>query len=113
VECRPDAIEVLVTAFHDLREGKTAEGIQVDKPSAVMSTAEAVSVAFSAGLDAYYYGAGKLTAGTIARHLASAALKDNADDIKKLRQYFDTVVQQRSSKGGPWEELWKARRAAL
>ena len=110
VEARIDAIEILVTAFHDLREGKTAEGTQVEKPSAVMSTAEAVSVAFAAGLDAFYYGEGKLTATTLVRHLASAALKDNADDIKKLRHYFDTVIKQRSTdKGGPWAELFKAR----
>ena len=35
-----------------------------------------------------------------------------ADDVKKLRHYFDTVVQKRSKdKGGPWEELYKARGA--
>jgi MoxR-like ATPase len=112
VDTKPDTIELLVTAFHDLREGVTAEGMQVEKPSAVMSTAEAVSVAFSAGLDAFYYGERKLTPTMIARHLASAALKDNADDVKKLRHYFDTVVQKRSKdKGGPWEELYKARSA--
>ena len=110
VEAGIEAIEILVTAFHDLREGKTAEGTQVEKPSAVMSTAEAVSVGFAAGLDAFYYGEGKLTATTLVRHLASAALKDNADDIKKLRHYFDTVIKQRSTdKGGPWAELFKAR----
>src|SRR5208282_2536230 len=49
-------IELLVTAFQDLREGKTAEGIQVEKPTSVMPTAEAVSVAMAAGLDAYYFG---------------------------------------------------------
>jgi len=112
VDAQVDAIQVLVTAFHDLREGVTAEGTQVEKPSAVMSTAEAVSVAFAAGLDAFYYGDKKLSAGVIARHLASAAMKDNADDIKKLRHYFDTVVQKRSSeKGGAWAELFKARGA--
>jgi MoxR-like ATPase len=110
VDMRTDAIEILVTAFHDLREGVTAEGTQVEKPSAVMSTAEAVSVAYAAGLDAFYYGQRKLTPAVIARHLASAALKDNADDVKKLRHYLDTVVQKRSTdKGGPWAELYKAR----
>lgn len=39
-----------------MREGATSEGTQVEKPASVMSTAEAVSVAMSAGLDAYYYG---------------------------------------------------------
>ena len=111
VETKSDVIELLVTAFHDLREGTTAEGIKIEKPSAVMSTAEAVSVAFSAGLDAYYYGNGSLTPATIARHLATAAMKDSADDMKKLLHYFDTVIQKRSTeKGGPWEELYKARR---
>jgi MoxR-like ATPase len=111
VKVAADALEVLVTTFHDLREGVTAEGTQVEKPSAVMSTAEAVSVAFSAGLDAFYYGKGVLTSATVARHIASAALKDNLDDIKKFRHYFDTVVQKRSENGGAWEEFYKARKS--
>ena len=32
-------IELLVTAFQDLREGKTAEGIQVEKPTSGKVTA--------------------------------------------------------------------------
>jgi len=104
-------IELLVTAFQDLREGKTAEGIQVEKPTSVMSTAEAVSVAMSAGLDAFYFGGRKLTAEHVARHLAGAALKDNPDDLSKLRQYFDVVVRQRSkTQGGPWTDLLNARK---
>src|SRR5262245_41420230 len=43
VKVERDVIEVLVTAFHDLREGVTADGVQVEKPATVMSTAEAVS----------------------------------------------------------------------
>jgi MoxR-like ATPase len=104
-------IELLVTAFHDLREGKTAEGVQVEKPSSVMSTAEAVSVAMSAGLDAFYYGQRKLTADHLARHLAGAVLKDNPDDLAKLKHYFNVVVRQRSKdQGGPWSDLHNARK---
>jgi MoxR-like ATPase len=104
-------IEILVTAFQDLREGKTAEGIQVEKPTTVMSTAEAVSVAMSAGLDAYYYGERKLGAEHIARHLAGAVLKDNPDDLAKLKHYFDVVVRQRGKqKGGQWSDLLNARK---
>ena len=104
-------IELLVTAFQDLREGKTAEGIQVEKPTTVMSTAEAVSVAMSAGLDAFYYGGRKLTAEHVARHLAGAVLKDNPDDLLKLKHYFDVVVRQRGKqKGGPWSDLLNARK---
>jgi MoxR-like ATPase len=104
-------IELLVTAFQDLREGKTAEGISVERPTSVMSTAEAVSVAMSAGLDAYYFGGRRLIAEHVARHLAGAVLKDNPDDLSKLKQYFDVVVRQRSKQqGGTWTDLLNARK---
>jgi MoxR-like ATPase len=111
VQVGRDVIEVLVTAFHDLREGVTADGVQVEKPATVMSTAEAVSVALQASLDAYYYGDGKLTSEHIGRHLVGAVIKDNPDDLKKLKHYFDVVVRERSkTKGGPWADLGKARK---
>jgi len=103
-------VELLVTAFQDLREGKTAEGVPVEKPSAVMSTAEAVSVAYTAGLDAYYYGERKLTPELLGRHLKGAVLKDNPEDVKKLRQYFDVVVKKRSAGSPLWEDFHRARR---
>jgi MoxR-like ATPase len=106
-----DIAELLVTVFHDLREGITREGIQVERPTTVMSTAEAVSVGMSAGLDAYYYGEGTLRPNHIVRHLGGAVLKDNPDDLKKLRHYFDVVIKQRSQKeGGLWTELLEARK---
>jgi len=104
-------IELLVTAFHDLREGVTAEGIQLEKAGAVMSTAEAVAVALSAGLDARYFGAGALTPEGICRHLAPAVTKDNAGDAGKLKHYFDVVVAQRGRhKGGVWKDFYNARK---
>lgn len=102
-------VELLVTAFQDLREGKTAEGVPVEKPSAVMSTAEAVSVAYTAGLDAYHYGDAKLTPELLGRHLKGAVLKDNPDDVKKLRQYFDVVVKKRCASSSLWEDFHRAR----
>ncbi len=104
-------VEVLVTAFHDLREGVTADGVQVEKPTTVMSTAEAVSVALQASLDAFYYGTGSLSTEDIGRHLVGAVIKDNPDDLKKLKHYFDIVVRQRGKdQGGPWADLGKARK---
>ncbi|HET6878734.1 MAG TPA: AAA family ATPase [Pirellulales bacterium] len=106
-----EVIELLVTTFQDLRAGVTAEGVQIERPSTVMSTAEAVSVGLQAGLDAYYYGERRLTPEFIGRHLAGSAIKDNADDLKKLKHYFDVVVRERSkTKGGVWESFLKARK---
>lgn len=105
-----DVVQLLVTAFHDLREGVTVEGTQVEKPSTVMSTAEAVSVAFQAALDAFYYGDGKLNADCIGRHLVGTVIKDNPSDIKKIQHYFDVVVRARGkSLGGAWAELSKVQ----
>ena len=106
-------VELLVSVFQDLREGVTREGIQLERPSTAMSTAEAVSVGMSAGLDAYYFGGGTVRR-HIVRHLAGAVLKDNPDDLKKLKHYFDVVVKQRSQKeGGLWAEMLEAREPPL
>jgi MoxR-like ATPase len=106
-----DVVELLVTTFQDLRAGVTGEGIQVEKPTTVMSTAEAVSVTLSAALDAHHYGTGRLGPAQLGRHVAGAVLKDNPDDLKKLKHYFDVVVQRRAKeRKGLWAEYWKARK---
>jgi len=107
-----DVVEVLVMAFQDLRTGTTAEGIAIERPTTVMSTAEAVAVAMSAGLDAFYYGTKRLTPLEIARHLGGAVMKDSADDLARLKQYFSVVVTRRSSeRRGLWADLAKAKKA--
>jgi MoxR-like ATPase len=110
VEVQPDVIELLVTAFHDLRAGSTAEGVVVEKPTAVMSSAEAVSVGFAACLDAYYFGDGEVNGEHVARQLIGTVLKDNPDDGKKLGHYFDVVVKQRAQRQSQWKRMFEARR---
>ncbi len=111
VKVEREVVELLVTTFHELREGTTAEGKQLERPSTTLSTAEAVSVGYAGGLDAYYYGDKELSSNTIVRHLAGAVIKDNADDLKRLRHYFDTIVHQRSQdKGGIWQSYYQARK---
>jgi MoxR-like ATPase len=110
VECGRDVMEILVTTFHDLRIGRTSEGTVVEKPSTVMSTAEAVAVGLSAGLDAAYFGQGKLESLHIARQLSGTVLKDNPDDAKKLIQYFEVVVKNRARKSKLWQSYWDARK---
>ena len=66
-----------------VRKRVTADGVQVEKPTTVMSTAEAVSVAFQAALDAYYYGDKKLSPEHIGRHLMGAVIKDNPGRLEE------------------------------
>jgi MoxR-like ATPase len=105
-----DVVDLLVTAFHDLRDGVTEEGIAVEKPTAVMSSAEAVAVAHAAALDAHYFGDGTPGGEHIARQLIGTVLKDNPEDGKKLRHYFDVVVKQRARRKDQWTRLLDARR---
>lgn len=110
VELGADVVELLVTAFQDLRNGVTAEGVVVEKPTAVMSSAEAVAVGFAAGLDAHYFGNGSVGGDHIARQLIGTVLKDNPEDGKKLRHYFDVVVKQRAQRLVQWKRVLDARR---
>ncbi|PWV59809.1 ATP-binding protein [Plasticicumulans acidivorans] len=110
VELAPDVVELLVTAFNDLRNGVTAEGTVVERPTAVMSSAEAVSVGFAACLDAHYFADGEVGGEHVARQLIGTVLKDNADDGRKLRHYFDVVVKQRAQRQRQWQRMLDARR---
>jgi MoxR-like ATPase len=106
-----DVIELLVTAFQELRNGESAEGVRLQKPSTALSTAEAVGVAYAAGLHAYYYGAGTLTPGDMVQHLAGAVVKDAVEDLPRLASYFETVVKERAKrKGGQWSALLEAEK---
>ena len=110
VELRGDVLDVLVSAFNDLRQGVTSEGIVVEKPTAVMSSAEAVAVGYAACLDAHYLGDGSVGGEHVARQLIGTVLKDNPDDGKKLRHYFDVVVKPRAQKMREWKRMLDARR---
>lgn len=109
VECPPDVVELLVTTFHDLRQGRTEEGTTVERPSTVLSTAEAVAVSHAAALDAAYFGNGKMESQHVARQLLGTVLKDNPDDLKKVKHYFEVVVKARGKGNKTWQQFYEAR----
>src|SRR5688572_31622526 len=110
VDFDPDVVDLLVTAFNDLRQGVTSEGVVIEKPTAVMSSAEAVSVGYAACLDAHYFGDGSVGGEHVARQLIGTVLKDNPEDGAKLRHYFDVVVKQRAQRQPQWRRMLDARR---
>lgn len=104
-----DLTEVLVTTFRELRSGQTLEGQTLEPLSTVMSTAEAVSVGYAAGLHSYYYptqAEPTITADRILQSLWGAALKESEADLKRLRHYFHQVVKGRS--GEHWKAFYQA-----
>jgi MoxR-like ATPase len=109
VPVRPpeEVLEVLVTAFRELREGVGQDGAAGDKLVTVVSTAEAVSVAHSVALRGYYLRGDGGEPGDIVEALAGAAAKDNAEDLKKLRRYLEHRAGKR--KGEHWRAFYAAR----
>ncbi|WP_349827315.1 ATP-binding protein [Brevibacterium litoralis] len=123
-------IDALVTAFRDLRTGRTAEGWSVERPSTVLSTAEAVATASTAALSSAWFpadadvqgsgdtvgasgaGASVSTAALaqVPRLLMGAVRKDDPADADTLRGYWDLAVSRRAEAGDPvWSALWDLR----
>jgi MoxR-like ATPase len=109
-------LEALVTAFRDLRSGRSVEGWAVEKPSTVMSTAEAVAVTASIGLAAAYFPGDRPPLGLVPEHLLGVVRKDDEADRARLLSYWDGSVRRRAESGEAasrelWRELWECRGA--
>ena len=102
-----DVTELLVTTFHELRAGHTADGNALEPLTNAMSTAEAVSTAYAAGIHAYYYDQGRLQPEHLVQHLVGTVLKDTPDDLKKVRHYFQHVVRRRNE--SHWQAFFAAK----
>jgi MoxR-like ATPase len=102
----PDAAEVIATVFRELRIGQTADGKALESVTSPMSTAEAVSTAYAACVHGYYCGEGKVTPEQLAQQVAASALKDSADDRKRLRHYFRNALKDRN--GACWKGFAQA-----
>jgi MoxR-like ATPase len=104
-------LAALVTAFRDLRIGRSVEGWAVEKPGSVMSTAEAVGVATSLGLSAAYFTPADPLA-LLPGYLLGVVRKDDPQDQARLLGYWDSTVKRRADEGSQaWGRLWEMRTA--
>lgn len=111
MEADEDVAQLLASTYHELREGISSYGHRIDKPSAVMSTAEAVSVYYQTMLTGYYYGEKRMSVDCLVQNLVGAVSKENKEDLGKVREYFNTVVKDKSGKeGGLWKQYYEARK---
>jgi MoxR-like ATPase len=99
----PSLLELLVTAFRELRDGKTSEGVSVKSPGTTLSTAEAIGTAMDAVLHSRYFGDGKVTAGAIARNLVGSIVKEDPQDLAALKEYVAIVAKKRGASDKNWQ----------
>jgi MoxR-like ATPase len=102
-------LDALVTAFRDLRVGRSAEGWAVERPGAVLSTAEAVGVASSLALDAAWFPERHDAIGLLPGYLLGVVLKDDPKDRGRLLAYWDGAVRRRAdpATAHPQAETWR------
>ena len=104
------AAELLATTYHELREGVSAEGMRIEKPACVMSTAEAISVYYQTLMGAYYYGDGVIREKELVENLVGAVAKESNEDLDKIGNYFATAVREKArQEGGAWKRYYEAR----
>ena len=83
----------------------------MERLTTAMSTAEAVSVGYAAGVQAHYFGGVTPGAEHVAQHLVGTALKDEPEDVKRLRHYLEHEVRGRRGRRleGPLRRAFAAR----
>ncbi|RRD52072.1 hypothetical protein EII12_06210 [Buchananella hordeovulneris] len=99
----PDASEVLTRVFRELRAGKAGKD-GVERLSSPMSTAEAVSTGMAAAVHAAWFGKGTPGGKELAEAIVASALKDDPEDVSKLRAYRTRHIKKRD---GLWAELYE------
>ena len=104
----PPVIELLATVFREIRDGRTADGVSLKKPSTTLSTAEAIGVALDAALHARFFGGGEVGPADVARNMVGAVVKEDQEDRAALKEYATLVARKRGSKDGAWKAFHDA-----
>ncbi len=97
-----DVTELLDTVFQELRSGK-ALGTSLEPLSSVLSTAEAINVAYSAAAESWYLDQ-EFAPRQLLRHLSGTVIKDDDDDHKRVKNYLRLIRSKRAEEPG-WKDL--------
>lgn len=106
-------LKLLATVFREMRSGVTAEGVNIQKPSTTLSTAEAIGVALDAAIHSRHFGSGVVGADSIGRNLVGSIVKEDLDDVKVLKEYLSLVAKKRGEGDPQWKAFYEAATAAI
>jgi MoxR-like ATPase len=97
----------VVTIFRELRAGVTQDDrTTLKRPSATLSSAEAISVMTNGLALAAHFGDGTVRATDVAAGIRGAIVKDPVQDSLVWQEYLETVVRDRRE----WADLYRACR---
>lgn len=106
-------LELLTTAFREIRAGVSKEGVKLKQPSTTLSTAEAIAVAVDATLHARYFGEGEVAPAQIARQMIGSVIKSPDEDKPALREYVALVAKKRAGDDAAWREFHDSAQVEL
>lgn len=110
IEPTQDFTTLIATIYNELRNGVSKEGIKINTPSNVMSTADAVAVYYQTMLSSYYYGKKSISIDDLVYNIATTISKENIEDLNILNSYFNTVIKVRASEGdGLWKKIYQKK----
>lgn len=100
------SIEKIVTIFRELRRGATLDDKQrIKPPSAVVSTAEAISLITNSMALSASFGSGTVSDDDLAAGLQGAVVKNEDKDRLVWKEYLDNIMKK---KGEDWRALYRA-----
>lgn len=98
----PDiTLDLLITVFQELRTGRSVRGGRFSPISTVMSTSEEISLLLDCAIYAKYFGESKVEPKHIAMNILDSVIKDDKENLPKIKEYFNIAVRNRHS-----EPIW-------
>jgi regulatory protein YycI of two-component signal transduction system YycFG len=108
IQIPDDTLDLLITVFQELRTGRSTRGGRFTPISTVMSTSEEISLLVDSAIHAKYFGKEKVEPKHIAMNIINSVVKDDKENLSKLREYFNLVVRSKRSQSSTWSDFGDA-----
>jgi len=108
IQIPEDTLDLLITVFQELRTGRSTSGGRFTPISTVMSTSEEISLLLDSAIYAKFFGKSEVQPKHVAMNLINAIVKDDRENLPKLREYFNMVARVRANKSDTWKEFANA-----
>jgi MoxR-like ATPase len=105
IQIPEDTLDLLITVFQELRTGRSTSGGRFTPISTVMSTSEEISLLLDSAIYAKFFGKSEIEPKHIAMNIIDAVVKDDKENLSKLREYFNMVARVRANNSSSWREF--------
>lgn len=113
IQIPEDTLDLLITVFQELRTGRSSRGGRFSPISTVMSTSEEISLLVDSAIYAKFFGKAKVEPKHIAMNILDSVVKDDKENLLKLKEYFNMVVRTKASQLSAWKQFDNAFRKLI